>query len=110
MPRPIPFLCNQTKDITLAAGVAQQVDVETNGALWWGILVKNTGANPVTALSTASSPLGTYFEDAAAVTSGIPLAAGGGLMLRGNGEPSTTVRLTLTSTLGTTVTIEAAGR
>ena len=55
------------------------------------------------------SPLGDLFEDAVAVTSGIPLAAGSALSIRGTDEPVTTHRLVITSTSGTTVSIEAGG-
>ena len=104
------FLCRYTKTITLAAGVAQDVHVPIDGARAWCIVVKNTGAtNDVTALSLYRSPLGTLFGPATAVTAGIPLAHGDALEVRGEHEPLTTLRLTLTSTSGTTVSLEAAG-
>ena len=111
MPAPSPaFLCRYAVDITLAAGQAQSVDVPINGARNWMAAIKNTGgANNITALTVASSPLGNLFEDAASVTSGIPITPGSTLGVRGTGEPATTVRLTLTSTSGTTVSIEAGG-
>ena len=40
---------------------------------------------------------------------GIPLAHGDALEVRGENEPLTTLRLRLTSTSGTTVSLEAAG-
>jgi hypothetical protein len=111
MPTPAPaFLCRYQSDQTLAAATPVTVDVPVNGAKDWLILVSNTGdTNAVTAMTTASSPLGVRFEDPVTVASGIPIAAGHGLMARGLGEPATTVRITLTSTSGTTVTIEAGG-
>lgn len=104
------FLCRFAVDITLAAGVAQSVDLPINGAHNWLAVVKNTGgANAITAMTVASSPLGTLFEDASSVTSGIPITPGSAICARGTNEPATTVRLTLTSTSGTTVSIEAGG-
>jgi hypothetical protein len=110
MAAPSPaFLCKYTTTLTLAAGTPQSVDVPTNGARDWLAVLKNTGSNAVTALTIASSPLGEQFEDATTVTSGIPLAASGALGIRGKGEPATTVRLVVTSTSGTTITVEAGG-
>ena len=104
------FACKYTTTLTLTAGQAQSVDLPINGARNWMAVVKNTGgANAITAMTVASSPLGTLFEDATTITSGIPIAAGGALGVRGAGEPATTVRLTLTSTSGTTVSIECGG-
>lgn len=110
MPVPSPaFLCRFQVDQTLAAATPATVDVPINGARNWVILVKNTGANALTALTIAVSPLGVLFDDATSITSGIPLAASGGLSARGTDEPVTTARLVLTSTSGTTVSIEAGG-
>ncbi len=111
MSAPTPaFLCRFATDITLAAASPQTVDVPVNGARNWMAVVKNTGAtNDVTALTVASSPLGSLFETATSVTSGIPITPGVALGVRGAGEPATNVRLTLTSTSGTTVSIEAGG-
>jgi hypothetical protein len=86
------------------------VDVETNFAAHWMLLLKNTGANPLTALSVARVPIGDLAENAVAVTTGIPLAGGATLTaIDGKQEPVLRVRLTLTSLLGTTVKINAAG-
>jgi hypothetical protein len=110
MSAPSPaYLCKFNATQALAAGVPVTVDVPINGARHWMIVVSNTGANAVTALTVASSPLGSLFEDATAVTSSIPLAAGSALSIRGTDEPVTTHRLVLTSTSGTTVSIEAGG-
>lgn len=105
-------LCNFSTSATLSAGVATTVDVPIDHARDWSIVVTNTGGtNAVTALTVAVSPLGTRFEAPASVSSGIPLAAGASLAaIRGQGEPVKTVRLSLTSTSGTTVAIEAVGR
>lgn len=113
MPTPPPDLrCRWSEVIELAATTPRVVDVPVNGATHWVVVVKNTGsANPLTALTVAASPLGGAFEAPAVVTDGMPLAAGDALPgLRGTGEPITTLRLVLTSTLGTTVLLEAAGR
>ena len=103
------FACKYTTTLTLAAGVAQSFDVTVNGARDWVIAVANTGANAITAMTVASSPLGLLVEDATSVTSGIPIAAGSTLAIRGQHEPVAMVRLTLTSTSGTTVSVEAGG-
>lgn len=97
---------------TLAAGVATDIDIAINGATNWTLVLRNTGAtNAVTALTIAVSPLGTLFEAAASVTTGIPLAASTSLAaIVGSNEPCLTVRLTLTSTSGTTVSVEGVGR
>lgn len=109
MPAP-SFLCRFTVDLTLAAATPQSVELPVNGAHNWLAVIKNTGgANNITALTVASSPLGNIFEDATSVTSGIPITPGSTLGVRGLGEPAATVRLTLTSTSGTTVSIEAGG-
>lgn len=108
---PTDFRCIFTKDLTLAAGVAQDVDVPIDGAESWSVVVKNTGStNDVTALTLAHSPLGVLFSPAVAAPSGIPLAAGVTLLIEGEHEPMKYLRLTLTSTSGTTVSIEAGGR
>lgn len=108
---PTLLFCKAIPTTTLAAGVPQDVDIETNGAPDWCIVVKNTGGvNDVTALTVARSPLGNLFGPATAAPSGIPLAPGATLEVRGEREPLTKVRLTLTSTSGTTVRIEGGGR
>lgn len=110
MSAPSPaFLCKYTTTLTLEAGVAQSFDVPVNGARDWVIAVSNTGANAITAMTVASSPLGNLVEDATSITSGIPIAAGGTLNIRGQHEPVAMVRVSLTSTSGTTVSVEAGG-
>jgi hypothetical protein len=106
------FRCNYQASITLAAGVAQAIDIPIDGAADWSVVVRNTGSsNAVTAASLALSPLGTLFGAAASITDGIPLAAGASLApVIGTNQPVKTARLTLTSTSGTTVSIEAGGR
>jgi hypothetical protein len=104
------FLFRFTRTVTLAAGVAQDVDLPIEGARNWVVIVKNTGgANAVTAATVARSPLGTLFGPATALSTGIPLAAGDALEILGDAEPVTTLRLRLTSTSGTTVSIEGGG-
>lgn len=104
-----PFLCRHQVTVTLAAGVAQTVDVPIAGARDWQIVISNTGAASVTSLSLASSPLGVTFGESTAVTEGLPIDAGESLSVRGASEPVTTLRLSLTSTSGTTVSVEAGG-
>ena len=111
MTQPIDYTCAFSTTATLAAGVALDVDIPIDGATDWSIVVKNTGAtNAVTALTIAISHA-VLFEASASVTTGIPLAAGATLSaIRGSDEPCKTARLTLTSTSGTTVAVEAGGR
>ncbi len=104
------FLCRYTATVTLSAGVAQDVDVPIDGARSWCVVLKNTGpTNNVTALSLYRLPLGNLAGPATAVTTGIPLAPDASLEVRGENEPLTTLRVRLTSTSGTTVSLEAAG-
>lgn len=113
MPSPAPDLrCNFRRELTLAAATATVVDVPVANANDWSIVLKNTGnTNPLTGVTVAVSPLGEDFEAPASITVDLPLAAGASLpAIRGEREPVATVRLTLTSTLGTTVRVEAAGR
>jgi hypothetical protein len=107
---PSPLLQPITATATLAAGVATEIDLNLNGSTNWTIVLRNTGGNAVTALTVAVSPLGTLFEAAASITTGIPLAGGTSLAaIVGSSEPARTVRLTATSTVGTTVSVEALG-
>lgn len=111
MTAPSDFRCNYLRTgIALAAGVATDVDVPIDGAADWQVIVKNTGAtNAVTALSVTRLPL-TLPGPAESVSTGIPLAHGDSLRIAGEREPISVLRLTLTSTSGTTVTVEAGGR
>jgi len=111
MPHPIDYTVSFSTTATLAAATATDVDIPIDGATDWSIVVKNTGGtNAVTALTIAISHA-TLFEAPASITTGIPLAAGATLSaIRGSDEPCKTARLTLTSTGGTTVSIEAGGR
>lgn len=104
------FSCRIERPVTLAAGVALEVDVDIAGARDWCIILKNTGGvNAVTAVTVERSPLGGIFGPATALPAGVPLAAGASLEFRGQNEPLTTLRLTITSTSGTTVQIEGGG-
>ena len=111
MTQPLDYTCAFSTTATLAAGAATEVDVPIDGAVDWSIVVKNTGStNAVTALTIAISHA-TLFEAAASITTGIPLAASTSLAaIVGSNEPCSTARLTLTSTSGTTVSIEGVGR
>lgn len=97
---------------TLPAATPTVVDVPIDGARDWLFVLHNTGSNPVTALSLARAPLGVdeLVETAVGVPTGIPLAAGDSLPIEGTAEPITTLRVTLTSTLGTTVRLAGGGR
>jgi len=95
----------------LVAATPLAIDIPINGCTNWTIIVRNTGAtNAVTAATIAVSALGTLFSAAASITTGIPLAAVTSLdTVVGSMQPCLTARLTLTSTSGTTVSIEMVG-
>ena len=97
-------------DVTLPAATPTDIELPIDGARDWSFVLKNTGANPVTAGTIARSPLGVLYETPQAMPGGIPLASGADVTIVGELEPVTRVRLTLTSTLGTTVQIEGGGR
>lgn len=106
------LLCKDARhDVAIPAATPVTIDIPIHHARDWTVVVKNTGANAITALSVAVSPLGSVFEPLVAVTGGIPLAAGDSLAaIRGTSEPVETLRIVVTSTDGTAVTYEAAGR
>lgn len=108
----IPLICNAVRrDIEVPAATPTTIDIPIDHALHWTVTVKNTGANPVTGFAVSVSALGSIFDELTTVTDGIPLAAGDSLAaIRGEAEPVKTLRLVVTSTLGTTVSYEAAGR
>ena len=57
LPQPV------TATATLAAATPTTIDLNLNGSTDWTIVLRNTGANPVTAVTIAVSPLGDLFED-----------------------------------------------
>jgi len=97
----------QTYD--LEAGVPLEINLAINGARDWTAVIRNTGSNDVDAGEVSRSPLGRLFDDAVAIPSGSLAAAGQSMRIEGVAEPIQTLRLTLTSTLGTTLSIEAGG-
>ncbi len=98
------------QNVNLPAGVSTEIAVGINFAQNWSGSIKNTGANPVTALSLAPDPLGTQPAAAAVCTEGLPLAAGATyLPISGAGEPILLLRITLLSPAGTTVSLTFAG-
>ena len=93
----------------LAAATPRTFDIPINGATNWNIVLANTGANPITAITLASSPNGALFGLAVAIVA-VPVAAGASLAtIDGLGEPIITLRIIITSALGSTVSIEAGG-
>lgn len=108
---PSPTYQQYSVTTALAAGVATDFDIPINGCTDWQIILRNTGAtNAISAATIAVSSLGTLFSAAAAITTGIPLAAATSLgAIVGSMQPCLTARLTLTSTSGTTVAIEMVG-
>jgi len=112
MPTPIQFLTNHSADYALVAGVALAIDLPVEGSRDWLFVLKNTGTtNAVTAMTIARYPLGTaeIGEDPVTVSTGIPLAAGAALPIEATREPVAALRVTLTSTSGTTVRIAGGG-
>lgn len=104
-----PNFQNGTLTATLAAGVATTVDVPIGGASNWTIVLSNTGANPITAVTIAVST-NTTFEAAASITTGLPLAAGSSLpAIVGSMEPCFIARLVITSAVGSAVRVEYLG-
>ena len=111
MTAPFQFLSASDDSTTLPAGDAVDIDLPVAGARDWSFALKNTGAYAVTAMTIARYPLGpdSIGEDPVAVSTGIPLAAGSALAIDATREPVTTLRVTLTSTSGTTVRIAGGG-
>lgn len=106
----MPAFLRYSKKVTLTAATPTPVDIPIHGARDWMIVVKNSGANQVTAITMAACAVSTLFEAPVNVTAGIPLNGGDSLpAIRGQSEPAHIVRLMLTSTAGTTVDIEAGG-
>ena len=96
--------------VPLAAATPVVVDVDINFARHWTIVIKNIGANPLTSISGARVPTGDLPENAVVFTDDLPLAAGATYTaIDGDGEPVQKFRLTLTSTVGTSVKINAVG-
>lgn len=106
------FVSRYGAGFTLEPATPLTIDLPIDGARDWVFILQNDGdTNPVTALTVARYPLGTseIGEDPVSATTGIPLAAGDSLPIEGTSEPITTLRLVLTSTLGTTVRIAGGG-
>lgn len=93
----------------LSAGTPIGVTYEINGATDWVIIIENTGSNDLTALSIARSPLGSLYETATVISTGIPLAAGGKLVIEGVSKPVKFLQITYESTVGTTLSVEGSG-
>lgn len=97
------------RQYALPAATPVTVVVPINSSTAWSGVVVNGGANPVTAATIARQPLGAPAGDlgpAVAFPAGIPLAAGASLDFYSSGEKLGGVVLTLTSLLGTTVTVQ----
>lgn len=110
MTTPTPaFLARFAEDVTLAPGVARTIDVPIHGARSWRFLLANTGDEDVTAATLSYSPLGNLHSEPEAFGAGIPLAPGATTPIVGSDAPVTSLRLTLTSTAGTTVRLEGGG-
>lgn len=106
------FLSRYAASHTLPAATPVDIDIPVDGARDWMFVLKNTGpTNAVTAMTVARYPLGTaeIGEDPVSISTGIPLAAGDALPIEATREPVTTLRVTLTSTSGTTVRIAGGG-
>ena len=108
---PSPTYQQFSATATLVAATPLAIDIPINGCTNWTVIVRNTGAtNAITAATISVSALGTLFSAAASITTGIPLAAVTSLdTVVGSMQPCLTARLTLTSTSGTTASIEMVG-
>lgn len=101
------FLCRYTRDVVIAPGGSETVDVPIDGARDSTTVLRVSGGDLDTA-TVARSPLGSLFEDAEALT-GTPVAASGASVTVESSTPITTLRLVLGSTGGCTVAVEAGG-
>jgi hypothetical protein len=97
--------------VVLPAATPTPIIIPLRYVLAWGFVVENDGANPITEATLAKCPgLSKYSEEIDWNAAALPLAAGGRSLVQGlYGERLNFVRITLTSPLGTTVTIDGGG-
>ncbi len=100
---------SDTADVTLAAGVANTIDIPCNTFGRASLLIKNAGANTIGTLTVGESPNGTLFGTLTPIGTAIgSLAAGASKMVQLDGLTCKTLRVTGTSTSGSTMTVEYA--
>ena len=105
----VPLTARNSESIALPAGVPTTINLPVNGARDWMGLLKNDGANPVNSGTVARSPDGVHFEDPVAIPGANLPTAGATCPVDGEHSPIVTLRLVLTSTLGTTLTVSLGG-
>lgn len=96
---------------TLAAATPISVVILTLGAATIGLVISNTGGtNPIDTVTIEKSPLGNlYGPDTALGTAVGSTTAGGQALVQISARGFASVRVTLTSTLGTSYALEAQG-
>lgn len=107
------FLARHAQTYALPPAVPVTVDLSINGARHWRFVVKNTGdTNDLDAMTVERYSLGVddLGEGPVAVTADLPLGPGESTRIVGTDEPIGTLRLVLTSSLGTSVRIVGGGR
>lgn len=102
------FLCRFTRDVVIASGGSEVVDVPIDGARDWTVLLDVSGVGDLDTCTYRRSPLGDLFGPTVSPT-GFPVATGGQAEIIETGGPLTTVRFTLGSTAGCTVKVRAGG-
>ena len=106
-----PATSSYDETITLAAGVAAVRVFDCGFGINVDVRGENTGSNPINTvgveLSTVSDTNSEYQHQTAAESAIGSVAAGSPFSWNNNGDPSRFVRITLTSTLGTTVQLQA---
>ena len=108
---PTGYTCDfDSGPLTLVAATPLSVRIPVNGGGSWKAVVANTGGvNAITAGTLALSPTGGLDGPAVAFPAGLPLASLASLIVSADGEPCTSVVITLTSGAGTTARIQAGG-
>lgn len=96
-----------TRAGTLAPATPASVDFNTEGKHVACLVLSNTGANPLTTTAVYKSPLANLYAEDPVATAGIGTIAPGVTRLVELADMAfDRLRLTMTSTLGTTYTIE----
>lgn len=96
----------ETQTKTLAAATPVNFDFGALGARRARIVIRNTGAQSITAVAVGVSPAGTYFGDITPVTSAVGTIAASSSAMIDVPVCGTTLRVTLTSTSGSTAVVE----
>lgn len=98
------------RELTLEAGVAQQLALDVSGSARVCVVIENTGgSNSIDTLTIERSPDGEVFATDSSAASLAPIAAGADALLELSRNASKLLRLTLTSTSGTTARVTLRG-